>query len=499
MMRLKIGIVRGAVAICLASTAIGGVVLALDGPSPPAGAMPAANVTEPSGIAITPSQNAPGVPPAPLSTGAVTGTANSSPGISVTPAPNSATVPPPGQPQPQPLSLSQAQLEQLVAPIALYPDPLLAQILMAATYPLEVIEANRWASANHMDGQAQAAALQSQNWDPSVKSLIPFPHILENMSNQVQWTEALGNAFLAQQPDVMAAIQDLRHKAMAAGTLKQTPQCHCTIQTSGDQISILPAQPQEVCVPYYRPRVYGSWSYPQYPPEYFPPEPYGYAYAPGYWIGFPPPIIIATFWRPFWGWGWFDWGQRNIIVDRGRFGFIAGGSIGFAGAVWAHNAFHRGGVAYGDMRSAARFNSARVSGMTARAGAAHFGSTGGAAFHNAAGGSTFHGGAAMHSGAVAHGGTGFRGGGTVFRGGASFHSFHGGGMHGGVAGFHGGGGFHGGPAAFHGGHGGGGFRGGGGHGGGGPHMAMGGGGHGGGGHGGGGHGGGGHGGGGHRG
>jgi hypothetical protein len=340
-----------------------------------------------------------------------------------------------------------------------------------------------------MDGQAQAAALQSQNWDPSVKSLIPFPHILENMSNQVQWTEALGNAFLAQQPDVMAAIQDLRHKAMAAGTLKQTPQCHCTIQTSGDQISILPAQPQEVCVPYYRPRVYGSWSYPQYPPEYFPPEPYGYAYAPGYWIGFPPPIIIATFWRPFWGWGWFDWGQRNIIVDRGRFGFIAGGSIGFAGAVWAHNAFHRGGVAYGDMRSAARFNSARVSGMTARAGAAHFASTGGVAFHNAAGGSTFHGGAAMHSGAVAHGGTGFRGGGTVFRGGASFH---GGGMHGGVAGFHGGGGFHGGPAAFHGGHGGGGFRGGGGHGGGGPHMAMGGGGHGGGGHGGGGHGGGGH-------
>ena len=126
----------------------------------------------------------------------------------MTPAPNSATVPPPGQPQPQPLSLSQAQLEQLVAPIALYPDPLLAQILMAATYPLEVIEATRWASANHMDGQAQAAALQSQNWDPSVKSLIPFPHILENMSNQVQWTEALGNAFLAQQPDVMAAIQD---------------------------------------------------------------------------------------------------------------------------------------------------------------------------------------------------------------------------------------------------------------------------------------------------
>ena len=193
-----------------------------------------------------------------------------------------------------PPPLSQAQLEQLVAPIALYPDPLLAQILMAATYPLEVIEATRWAS-DHMDGQAQgSAALQSQNWDPSVKSLIPFPRILENMSNQVQWTEALGNAFLAQQPDVMAAIQNLRHKAMAAGTLKQTPQCHCTIHTSGGADSILPAKPQEVCVPlYYRPRVYGACGpIQQYPArKYSRTEPYGYAYAPGYWgFGFPPPI-----------------------------------------------------------------------------------------------------------------------------------------------------------------------------------------------------------------
>ena len=258
---------------------------------------------------------------------------NSPSGISVTPAPNRATLPSPGPPQPGP-QLSQAQLEQLVAPIALYPDPLLAQILMASTYPLEVIEAARWAGLNHMDGQAVAAALQTQNWDPSVKSLVPFPHILENMSNQVQWTEALLNAFLAQQPDVMAAIQDLRHKAMAAGTLKQTPECRCTIQTSGETISILPAQPQEVCVPHYTHQVYGAWSYPAYPPAYYPPD-YGYAYAPGYWIGFPPPIIIASFWQPFWGWGWFDSGGRNIIVNPGRFAFIAGGSIGFAGAVSA--------------------------------------------------------------------------------------------------------------------------------------------------------------------
>src|SRR5271166_4829401 len=138
MMRLKIGIARGAVAICLASAAISGVALALDGTPdrpPPAGAMPAADASKPSGIAITPSQNAPGVPPEPLSTAAVTGTANSSPGISVTPAPNTAPVPPPGAIQSSPL-LAQAQFAQLLAPIALYLDPLLAQILMASTYPL---------------------------------------------------------------------------------------------------------------------------------------------------------------------------------------------------------------------------------------------------------------------------------------------------------------------------------------------------------------------------
>ena len=168
-MRLKIGIARGVIAICLASTAISGVALALDrglDRPPPAGAIAAADATDPSGIAITPSQIVPGVPPAPLSTAAVPATANSSPGSSVTLAPNPLPPPSPGATPASPL-LTQAQLAQLVAPIALYPDPLLAQILMASTYPLEVVEAARWVNVNGnrvLKDDALTGVLQVQNW-----------------------------------------------------------------------------------------------------------------------------------------------------------------------------------------------------------------------------------------------------------------------------------------------------------------------------------------------
>ncbi|MGA8755332.1 MAG: DUF3300 domain-containing protein, partial [Stellaceae bacterium] len=306
MMRLKIGIARGAVAICLASTAVSGVVLALDrtpdGRSPPSGAMPAADASELSGISITPSRNAAGVLPAPLSTAAVTGTANSSPGISVSPAPNTAPVPPPPAARQSSPLLTQAQLAQLVAPIALYPDPLLAQILMASTYPLEVVEAARWVNINGdraLKGDALTAALQVQNWDPSVKALVLFPRILQILSDQLQWTEELGNAFLSQQADVMAAVQSLRQEAMATGNLKQTLQCRCVIHSSGGAVSILPTEPQVVCAPVYTPAVYGAWPYPAYPPYNFP-VPVGFAFAPGFWIGFAPPIELAVF-GPFWG------------------------------------------------------------------------------------------------------------------------------------------------------------------------------------------------------
>ena len=332
MMRLKIGIARGVIAICLASTAISGVALALDrglDRPPPADAIAAADPTDPSGIAITPSQNAPGVPPAPRSTAAVPATANSSPGGSVTLAPNTAPLPPPstGATPASPL-LTQAQLAQLVAPIALYPDPLLAQILMASTYPLEVVEAARWVNVNGnrvLKGDVLTGALQVQNWDPSVKALVPFPRILQMMSDQLQWTEALGNAFLAQQADVMAAVQSLRQEAMAAGNLKQTPQCRCVIHSGGGAISILPAEPQVVCPPVYTPAVYGAWPYPAYPPYYFP-VPAGFAFAPGFWIGFAPPIELAVF-GPFWGWGSIDWGNRWIAVDTARLALVSGGHV----------------------------------------------------------------------------------------------------------------------------------------------------------------------------
>jgi Protein of unknown function (DUF3300) len=153
-------------------------------------------------------------------------------------------------------------------------------------------------------------ALQTQNWDPSIKALVPFPRVLAILSDQLQWTEDLGNAFLAQQADVMAAVQSLRHEAMAAGNLEQTPQCRCVIHVSGEIISILPAEPQVVCVPVYKPVVYGRWPYPAYPPDYFP-VPVGFAYPPGFWIGFEPPIELAVF-GPFWGWGWVDWGHHYI-------------------------------------------------------------------------------------------------------------------------------------------------------------------------------------------
>jgi hypothetical protein len=320
------------------------------------------------------------------------------------PAPRSAAVPPAASPTPL---LTDAQLAQLVAPIALYPDPLLAQILMASTYPLEVVEAARWVKipANQaLTGDALTSALQAQSWDPSVKALVPFPRVLENLSDQLQWTEQLGNAFLAQQADLMAAVQSLRREAMAAGNLRQTPQCRCVIQTSGEAISVLPAEPQAVCVPVYSPGVYGTWPYPAYPPFSFP-IPAGFVYEPGFWIGFGPPVVLASF-GPFWGWGWVDWGHRAIAVDPTRFMLASGGGASFSGNVWVHDPAHRGGVAYADPGARARFDAARVSAVTA---AARSGAGRGAAAavrSGVAGSEAAHGPAGRFGAAAVHAGVG---------------------------------------------------------------------------------------------
>lgn len=185
------------------------------------------------------------------------------------------------QPQAGASQLTQAQLSALVAPIALYPDPLVAQVLMAATYPVQVAEAYNWQRGNsQLSGNSLNQALQQQNWDPSVKSLVSFPPVLGMMGSQLNWTQNLGNAVLAQQSSVMSAIQDLRAKAKASGALQSNAQQTVTTQGSGSNQSIIiqPTNPQVLYVPAYNPTVvYGTWPYPSYPP---------YAYnPPGYSTG----------------------------------------------------------------------------------------------------------------------------------------------------------------------------------------------------------------------
>ena len=275
-------------------------------------------------------------------------------------------LPQPGPPAPAANPLSQAQLQQIVAPIALYPDPLLSQVLMASTYPLEIVEAARWARmpANEaLKGDALTGALKQQNWDPSVMALVPFPKLLTMMADKLEWTQALGNAFLAQQADVMNAVQALRHDAMAAGNLKVTPQCHCVIQTSGDIISIMPSDTNLVCIPVYNPRVvYGSWRWADYPPDYFPIPP-DFAFEPGYAVGFWPVIELAAY-GPLWGWGSFDWGHGEIGIDRARYAALDP-HPSFSGSTWVHDPAHRGGVGYGDPAVTARFGATRVAAVTA--------------------------------------------------------------------------------------------------------------------------------------
>jgi hypothetical protein len=292
----------------------------------------------------------PPAPPQQTETTPPPAAANPTPPASTPTAQSTSSAPAAAQP------LSQAQLDQLAAPIALYPDPLLSQILMASTYPLEVVEAAHWAQEpghKSLTGDALTESLKNQNWDPSVMALVPFPRVLGVMANQVQWMEQLGNAFLAQQADVMASVQRLRHAALAAGNLKATPECHCIVQTNGDQIVILPSEPKLVCIPVYNPRyVYGSWWEPAYPPIVFPP-PVGFVYAPGVWIGFAPPIEVAF--GPLWGWSWFDWGGGRIVVDNAVFGRFYPNHAAFAGGAWIHDPGHRHGVIYSSAVVAARF------------------------------------------------------------------------------------------------------------------------------------------------
>jgi hypothetical protein len=242
--------------------------------------------------------------------------------------------------------LTAAQLDQLVAPIALYPDSLIAQILMAATYPLEVVEADRWLRlpANAaLKGDALTAALQQQPWDPSIKSLVAFPQLVHTMDSNLNWTEQLDDAFLAQQPDVMDAVQHLRLRAQAAGSLASTPQQ--AVSTENREIMIEPASPDIVYVPTYNPWcVYGAWPAPDYPPFLFAPAAANCA-SGGQLIAFG--AGLAPF--GFWAWGNFDWHHHAIRFQQ----FRSGGEPG--GEIWQHDRTHRHGVPYRDPATTARF------------------------------------------------------------------------------------------------------------------------------------------------
>ena len=257
---------------------------------------------------------------------------------------------------------SREELAQLVAPIALYPDELVAQILMASTYPLEIVEADRWVQQNRaLRGDPLAEELEQKNWDPSVKSLVAFPSVLSMMSRKLEVTSKLGDAFLNQEEEVMATIQALRKRAYDAGNLTGTREQKVLVEQ--ESIIIQSATPEVIYVPTYNPAVvYGAWMYPGYPPYpyyAYPPPAYGtFAFATG--------ITLGLAWG--YAWGGCNWHGRSVNVNiwrnttfniahinRNNYqrNYQKVGMVGQNGqGRWRHDAEHRRGVAYRDPATA---------------------------------------------------------------------------------------------------------------------------------------------------
>jgi hypothetical protein len=218
-------------------------------------------------------------------------------------------------PAPVPV-LSTNQLDGMVAPIALYPDPLLSQVLTASTYPLELVEANQWLQRNAgLTGPALTQAAQAQNWDPSVQALVMFPDVLKRLTDDITWTTNLGNAFLTQQADVMSAVQRMRFSAQQAGKLGTTPQQQVVTTTEGGQpvVVITPTSPEVIYVPEYDPFwVWGPPIYYPYPGWYYPRRS-GFFFGVGISIG----GFLGGGWGGWGGWGWHPgWGNRTVIVNN---------------------------------------------------------------------------------------------------------------------------------------------------------------------------------------
>jgi Spy/CpxP family protein refolding chaperone len=264
-------------------------------------------------------------------------------------------------------TFKQEELDQILAPIALYPDVLVSQVLIASTYPLEVVQADRFAQQNKsLKGDALTKALEARDWDPSVKSLVNFPQVLTMMSEKLDWTQKLGDAFLADQKKVLDTIQSLRAKAQASGNLQTTKEQ--TVIVEEKIIKIEPANPQVVYVPSYNPTVvYGAWPYPAYPPYYY--------YPPGYvassMFAFGAGVAMGAAWG--YAWGGANWGggdvdidvdrntniNNNINRDQAKQKLQERGQLNQKGqGKWQHNPEHRKGVSYRDQGTAQKFNRA---------------------------------------------------------------------------------------------------------------------------------------------
>lgn len=306
---------------------------------------------------------------------------------------------------------SKEELGQMLAPIALYPDQLVAQILMASTFPEQLIAANVWLQDPKnaaLKGDALVQALQPMNWDPSVKSITAFPQIVKLLTDNMDMTQGLGQAFTSQQDEVWAEVQTLRQQAQKAGNLKSDD--HIIVTNDGPNVAIAPADPAVLTVPYYNPAVvYGPWLYPAYPPIFFPPVYFG--------IG---PLAIGVGWGwgpawpiygPLWGWYGVNWGfGGGIFINSVAYSRISFGHRGWAGGRhWAH----RGGFRRTTFRRGGGFHRNGVRG-------------GGGVHHNAVrGGGGVHrnatrGGGGVHRNGVRGGGGGVhhnavRGGGGVHR------------------------------------------------------------------------------------
>ena len=278
----------------------------------------------------------------------------------------------------QPAAFKPEELEQIVAPIALYPDSLLAQVFMASTYPLEIVQAARWAEAHpEVKGDAVAKEMEKQVWDASVKSMVAFPDVLKMMNEKLEWTQKLGDAFLAQQKDVMAAVQRLRVKAKDSGNLKSTKEQVVKTEAApagapAPQIIVIESSsPEVVYVPTYNPTVvYGAWPYPAYPPYYY--------YPPGYAAGaaffsFSVGVVVGGAL-----WGNCNWGGGDVDIDVNRYNNFNRNEInhnrntninnrGNNNGKWQHDTSHRQGVGYRDTATQQKYGrSASQQGMQGR-------------------------------------------------------------------------------------------------------------------------------------